>query len=210
MNIAYVRKTEKPVAEVAERFAAGLKKEGIEVVARKDVSKGTIIYFFKQSWTEAITAADHMLAGLMPDSALIQEKEGKTMIAISNPQILAGGAHLDELAPTIEEMDRVLRTLVNEAAGVGDPKLEKITLYSTATCPYCRMEKDYLEKHKIAFDLVMVDEDRKAAEAMVRKSGQTGVPQTEVLFDDGDTEIIMGFDRDRLNELLKIGATAGQ
>lgn len=207
MNIAYIRKTEKTVAEVAEQFQAGLKAEGITIIGEKDMSgnSGVLIYFMKPSWTEKIIETDPLLAGLVPSVAFIRKQEEKTMIGVSNPQILAGGAHIDQLAPIIEEMDRVLRKLVNEAAGVGDPKLEKITLYSTATCPYCRMEKDYLEKHNVAFELVMVDKDRKAAEEMVRKSGQTGVPQTEVLFDDGDTETIMGFDRDRLNELLKIG-----
>ena len=208
MNIAYVRKTEKTVAEVVEQFRAGLTAEGIMVVGEKDISgkNGIFVYFMKPSWTEKIIEADHMLVGLVPSVTFIWEQEGRTMIGVSNPQILAGGAHIDTLAPTIEEMDRVLRKIMNEAAGVGDPKLEKITLYSTATCPYCRMEKEYLEKHNIAFDLVMVDKDRKAAEAMVQRSGQTGVPQTEVLFDDGDTEIIMGFDKGRLNELLKLTA----
>ncbi len=208
MNISYIRKTDKTVAEVAERFKEGITAEGITVVGEKEMAgqKGVLIYFLKPSWIEKVAAADPTLVGLVPSVALVQKSEGKTMIGISNPRIIGGGAHFEEIETVVEEMDRVLRKLVNGSAGVGDPKLEKITLYSTATCPYCRMEKDYLEKHKIAFDLVMVDEDRKAAQEMVRKSGQTGVPQTEVLFDDGDTEIIMGFDKGRLNELLKIAA----
>ena len=66
------------------------------------------------------------------------------------------------------------------------------------------MEKDYLEKNNISFNLIMVDKDQKAAEEMVRKTGQTGVPMTEIAFDDGDSEIIMGFDKGRLKELLNI------
>lgn len=206
MNIAYVRKTDKSVAEVAERFKAGIKAERIALIGEKEFAggKGILLYFSRPTWTEKIIAEDHLLVGLIPDVAFIQEKDGKVTIGISNPRLLMGGPHLDAIVDIIEEMDGALRNIVNEAAGVGEPKLEKITLYSTATCPYCLMEKDYLEKHKIAFDLVMVDKDRAAAEEMVRKTGQTGVPMTEVLFDDGDSEIVRGFDKDRLNELLGI------
>jgi len=44
-----------------------------------------------------------------------------------------------------------------------------------------------------------VSKDQKAAEAMVRKSGQLGVPQTEI-----NGQMIVGFDRDRINRLLEI------
>ncbi len=208
MNIAYVRKTDKPIMEVAKRFKEGVNAEGITLIGEKEIldKKGMLFYFSKPSWTEKIITGDHTLIGLVPSVAFIQEKNGKTVIGIGNPQILMGGPHLDEIESTVEEMDGTLRKIVNEAAGVGTPKLEKITLYSTATCPYCIMEKDYLEKHNISFDLVMVDKDRKTAEEMVRKTGQTGVPMTEVLFDDGDTEIVRGFDKGRLNELLNITA----
>ncbi len=208
MNIAYIRKTDKSVKEVAERLKEAFMKEKIEVVAERELSgqKGVLLYFLKPEWFEAIAEGDQNLLGLVPSVALIRSKEDKTVIGIGNPQILAGGPNVDEIALTVEAMDRALREAVQFASGAPEPKVEKVTLYSTKTCPYCRMEKDYLEKHKVAFDLVMVDEDRAAAEAMIRKSGQTGVPQTEVRFDDGESEIIMGFDRDRLNELLAIAA----
>lgn len=208
MNIAYIRKSDRPVKEVAERFREALAKEKIDLVGEREIfkKKGIVFYFLKPEWFEAVVDGDQNLIGLVPGTALIREKDGKTVIGISNPQLLAGGPHADDMEAVVEAMDRALRGAIQSASGAPEPKVEKITLYSTNTCPYCKMEKDYLEKNKVAFDLVMVDEDRAAAEAMIRKSGQTGVPQTEVLFNDGESEIIMGFDRNRINELLKIGA----
>jgi glutaredoxin/uncharacterized protein (DUF302 family) len=206
MNITHARKTDKSVAEVVARFKEGLEREKITLVGEKEIANGksSLIYFLNPEWTERIMETDPMLTGLVPNVAFVKKDGEKTMVGIVNPQILMGGGHTDELAPVIEEMDSVLRKIVQMAADVEDPKVEKVKLYSTATCPYCRMEKDYLDKHGIVFELVMVDEDRKVAEEMVRKSGQTGVPQTEVFFSDGDSEIVMGFDKGRLNELLKI------
>ncbi|MDE2019207.1 MAG: glutaredoxin family protein [Patescibacteria group bacterium] len=139
-------------------------------------------------------------------SALVETRDGAVSVGAVNPELLTGTEHYEALGETIDDLAKGLRTLVNEAAGVGEPKVEKIKLYSTATCPYCRMEKEYLEKNKVKFDLVMVDADRQAAADMIRKSGQNGVPQTEVIFDDGDSEMIVGFDRERINQRLGISA----
>ncbi len=55
-----------------------------------------------------------------------------------------------------------------------------ITVYSTPTCPWCRMLKDYLRQNKVDFRDIDVSSDHEAAREMVSKSGQTGVPQTEI------------------------------
>ncbi len=55
-----------------------------------------------------------------------------------------------------------------------------ITIYSTTTCPYCRIEKQWLEKNGIKYKNIFVDEDEKAAEAMIKKSKQMGVPVTVI------------------------------
>lgn len=75
----------------------------------------------------------------------------------------------------------------------------KVTVYSTPTCPFCHMVKDYLKQHKIEFKDVNVAEDQKAAMEMIRKSGQQGVPVTDV-----DGTIIVGFDRESLDRALKL------
>lgn len=77
-------------------------------------------------------------------------------------------------------------------------------IYSTKTCPFCKMEKEYLTQKGIAFENIFVDEDEKKAEEMIQKSGQMGVPVTIVTSDDGKEEVIVGFDKDKLNSVLAI------
>jgi glutaredoxin 3 len=71
----------------------------------------------------------------------------------------------------------------------------KIRVYSTTTCPYCKMEKTWLENHDVKFDFVLVDQNRAEAEHMIKSTGQMGVPVTELLYDDKDPEYIIGFDQ---------------
>lgn len=72
-----------------------------------------------------------------------------------------------------------------------------IKVYSTPTCPYCTMAKKYLESKNIAYENVDVSADREAAAEMVSKSGQRGVPVLEI-----DGNIIVGFDKERIDELV--------
>jgi alkyl hydroperoxide reductase subunit F len=75
--------------------------------------------------------------------------------------------------------------------------MASITIYSTPQCPYCRMVKAFFDRKGIPYREINVAEDRKAAEEVVRISGQLGVPVTVV-----DNEVIVGFDAQRLNELF--------
>ncbi|VVB67306.1 Glutaredoxin [Candidatus Norongarragalina meridionalis] len=74
-----------------------------------------------------------------------------------------------------------------------------VKVYSTPTCPYCVMAKDYLKKNGIKFDDIDVSQDAAAAEYMIRKSGQTGVPVIEI-----DGKIVKGFDVPEIKRLLKL------
>lgn len=81
-------------------------------------------------------------------------------------------------------------------------KVQDIKIYSTATCVYCKAEKDFLTEHNVAFQDVRVDADEKAAQEMIEKSGQMGVPFTVITKDDGSEEHILGFDQPRLAAVL--------
>lgn len=82
----------------------------------------------------------------------------------------------------------------------GDEKPQKrVTVYSTPTCSWCNTLKTHLKKNGIRFRDIDVSKDQKAAEAMVARSGQQGVPQTDI-----NGEIIVGFDKNRINTLLGI------
>jgi len=75
----------------------------------------------------------------------------------------------------------------------------KIKVYSTKSCLYCVMEKDFLKENKIEFEDIDVSTNHKAANEMIKKSGQMGVPVTEI-----DGEIIVGFDKEKLKKILSI------
>lgn len=80
--------------------------------------------------------------------------------------------------------------------------MSKITLYSTATCAYCKMLKSYLQSKNIAYEEKHADQDQKLAEELFEKSGQLGVPFTIIQKDDGTKEKILGFDRAKINLVL--------
>ena len=84
----------------------------------------------------------------------------------------------------------------------GDEKPQKrVTVYSTPSCSWCNTLKAHLRHHHIRFTDLDVSKDQSAAQAMVARSGQQGVPQTDI-----NGEIIVGFDKNRINELLDIKA----
>ena len=76
---------------------------------------------------------------------------------------------------------------------------KRVTVYSTPTCSWCNTLKTHLRKNGIRFTDVDVSKDQKAAEAMVKKSGQQGVPQTDI-----NGKVIVGFDKQKINTLLGI------
>jgi glutaredoxin-like YruB-family protein len=73
----------------------------------------------------------------------------------------------------------------------------EVIVYTTPTCPWCHMVKRYLEARGIPYTEIDVASDYHAAMQMVRESGQTGVPVVKI-----DGEIVVGFDRERIDELL--------
>ena len=75
---------------------------------------------------------------------------------------------------------------------------KSVTVYSTTVCPYCKIEKQWLEKNDIKYKNVFIDEDDAAAETMIKKSKQMGVPVTVIVPEKGKEKIIIGFDKPEL------------
>ncbi|MFH1065895.1 MAG: glutaredoxin domain-containing protein [Nanoarchaeota archaeon] len=75
----------------------------------------------------------------------------------------------------------------------------KVKVYTTPTCPYCDMAKQFLREHNVKFEAVDVSKDRAAAADMIKESGQMGVPVIMV-----DKQCIIGFDRPALKKALKL------
>ena len=76
-------------------------------------------------------------------------------------------------------------------------KQHKVKVYSTSSCPWCVKVKDFLKEKGVKFEDINVGADRKAAEEMVKKSGQMGVPVTEI-----NGKIIVGYDKEAIEKAL--------
>ncbi|MEK9135060.1 MAG: glutaredoxin domain-containing protein [Patescibacteria group bacterium] len=74
-----------------------------------------------------------------------------------------------------------------------------IRVFSTPTCSYCQVLKSFLKEKSIVFEDIDVSQDEVALKEMVDKSGQMGVPVVDI-----DGQIVIGFDRNKIVELLKI------
>ena len=72
-----------------------------------------------------------------------------------------------------------------------------VIVYSTPTCPYCHMVKDYLKQKNVEFKDVDVAADQAAGQEMVKKSGQMGVPVIDI-----DGKIIIGFNQEEIKKTL--------
>jgi glutaredoxin 3 len=73
-----------------------------------------------------------------------------------------------------------------------------VTIYSTPTCGYCRVAKDWFRTNHVPFTEYDVSADQRRAEEMVRKSGQMGVPVIDV-----HGKVIIGFNRPEIEKALK-------
>lgn len=104
---------------------------------------------------------------------------------------------------------QALESVLKPAAATGargasaktGPARHSVTVFSTPTCPWCTRLKAYLREKRIAFKDVDVSRDTAAAQEMVRRSGEMGVPQAWI-----DGQVVVGFDRKRVDALLGLSA----
>ncbi len=74
-----------------------------------------------------------------------------------------------------------------------------VIVYSTPTCPYCHKAKEFLQENKVDYKDVDVSSDHDAAQEMIEKSGQMGVPVLDI-----SGTIIIGFDKEAIKKALKL------
>lgn len=79
--------------------------------------------------------------------------------------------------------------------------MAEITIYSTPSCGYCVLAKDFLKERGVAFTDIDVSVDRQKAQEMVDKTGQMGVPVI-VINKDKKEHVIVGFDQAELMHIL--------
>jgi len=88
-------------------------------------------------------------------------------------------------------------SLYSAKSDTGEKKQPSVTVYSTPSCSWCTRLKNYLKDNNIRFKDIDVSKDQKAAEAMVKRSGQQGVPQSIIA-----GQVIVGFDKAKIDKLL--------
>jgi glutaredoxin 3 len=72
-----------------------------------------------------------------------------------------------------------------------------VIMYSTPSCSWCRVAKDYLRRRNISYREVDVQRDPKAAQELVRRTGQTSVPVIQI-----DGRLVQGFNQAEIDRLL--------
>ena len=75
---------------------------------------------------------------------------------------------------------------------------KQVTIYSTPTCHFCHAAKDYFTEKGVEYTEKDVSTDLEARQEMLDKSGQMGVPQILI-----GEELVVGFDKEKIEELLK-------
>ena len=117
--------------------------------------------------------------------------------------LLFSGGELENVVKGCHESEFLKALLdheISEAQTSGEQKVApRVTVYSTPTCSWCTTLKTWLVRNNIRFTDIDVSRDEKAAQELVRRSGQQGVPQTDI-----NGQIIEGFDLNRLKELLGV------
>lgn len=76
--------------------------------------------------------------------------------------------------------------------------MKEVKIYSTPTCHFCHMAKDFFEEEGIAYTEYNVAEDLEKRTEMISKTGQLGVPVIDI-----EGQIVIGFNESRILELLK-------
>ena len=77
--------------------------------------------------------------------------------------------------------------------------MPKVIIYATPTCVYCKMTKAFFKENNVQYDEKDVSADAVARDEMISKSSQMGVPVIDI-----DGQLTVGFDKERLSQLLSI------
>jgi len=77
--------------------------------------------------------------------------------------------------------------------------IKSVVIYKTQTCPFCHMAEEFFKANKIGYKAIDVGKNQKAAQEMVKKSGQMGVPVIDI-----GGNIIVGFDKGALKKALSL------
>ena len=74
----------------------------------------------------------------------------------------------------------------------------KVKIWTTPTCAFCKKTKEFLKSRNVKYTEIDVSKNQKAAQEMMEKSGQMGVPVTDI-----NGTLVVGFDKSALEKALK-------
>jgi glutaredoxin len=199
MRITYFRKTKITKEKIIENLKKYAENNKIEIWGIKEINNITLVAIYDKNLFETYKNINPELLAVLPMIIFIVNEGEINKVGILNPEILGSITDLQE----ISDVENKLKKLVDEISEAEERKIKKIKVYATTNCPYCKAEKEYLDSRGIKYEYTLVDLNPVSAQEMIEKTGQYGVPVTEIIFDDEDAEYIIGFDRERIEKILQ-------
>ncbi|HEX9052148.1 MAG TPA: glutaredoxin domain-containing protein [Anaeromyxobacter sp.] len=158
---------------------------------------------------ERLCAEHASVRAVLVDVARVKDVHRRFGVASVPTVVRVEGGRATRRAVGVQSAGALARALLDAPAprsgGAAErPAGHRVTVFTTPTCSWCSRTKSYLRQNGIDFREVDVSKDEKAAQRMVARSGQMGVPQLDI-----DGRMIVGFDKARIDQLLGIArATA--
>ncbi|MFO7789580.1 MAG: glutaredoxin domain-containing protein [Bacteroidota bacterium] len=81
----------------------------------------------------------------------------------------------------------------------GKKEQKRITIYTSPGCTHCHSLKSYLQKYQIKYREIDISKNPDKAQQLVSRTGQKGVPQTEI-----NGKFVVGFDKNKIDRLLEL------
>ncbi|MCL5019207.1 MAG: hypothetical protein M1426_01855 [Patescibacteria group bacterium] len=210
MNLAYFRKSSFGLDQTVKNIKKEAEGLGLTVLGETELpgNSGKVIHLYNPNWVGNLIASGADLIGLLPCLVAVLKQDAAVTVGVGSPSVLGGVSQNPAIRQLASEVDTKLKELIHKSAGVSALKPKAVRLYSTMTCPYCKMEKEWLDSKGVKHEVIYVDLNQKEAQNMVEKTGQMGVPVTEVQFDDAEPEFIVGFDKEKLSAVLGVKETS--
>jgi len=199
MKISYFRKSKLDKSEIMNNLENYAKNTGIEIWGIKETDDLTLVGIYDKHLAETYKNINPELLAILPMIIFIVQENEINKVGLLNPEILNSISESKEMS----YVENRFKKLIDEISGAKERIITKIKLYATTNCPYCKAEKEYLDSKGIKYEYTLVDLNPVSAQEMVEKTGQYGVPVTEIIFDDEDAEYIIGFDKERIEKILQ-------
>lgn len=204
MNLSYYRKSKFSLEQTKERLVNEAKKSKIQILGTTELdnANGTLVTMCKKDWLDKLLSKDKNVVGVIPCNVFIYEENDKVFIGVGNASVVGGVSGNEEVQKLSLEIERALTQFIDMVSDAGELKATGVTLYSTMSCPYCSMEKEWLEDNKIEHEVIYVDQNPQEAQKLVEATGQMGVPVTKIDFEDMESQYVIGFNKAQLAKLI--------